>query len=273
MIYQRIVSTVAASAAVLSITWTSASGQWLDHKTRSIPRDADGKPNLTAPAPRTADGKPDLSGIWQPARDPTGTPGGVEGVVGPRYLIDITRDLKPEDVPFQPWAEALYKQRNADSRLGNPLIRCLPAGVPRLNAYTHPYKIVQTPELVVILYEAATMFRQIFVDGRELPKNPQPNWMGYSVGRWEGDVLVVETIGFNDQTWLDGSGHPHSEDMHLTERFTRQDFGHMDIGIVVDDPKAYTRPLTYVQPQVLLPDTDLLEYICAENAKPIGGVR
>jgi hypothetical protein len=271
--YRNIVSIVGALAAVLGVTWTSASGQWLDHKNRSTPRDADGKPNLKAPAPRTADGKPDLSGIWQPAPDSSGTPGGVEGIIGPRYLIDITRDLKPEDVPFQPWAEALYKQRNADSRLGNPLIRCLPAGVPRLNAYTHPYKIVQTPELVVILYEAATMFRQIFVDGRELPRDPQPTWMGYSVGRWDRDVLVVETVGFNDQTWLDGSGHPHSEEMRLTERFTRRDFGHMDIGIAVDDPKAYTRPLTYVQPQVLLPDTDLLEYICAENAKPIGGVR
>jgi hypothetical protein len=142
-----------------------------------------------------------------------------------------------------------------------------------LNAYTHPYKIVQTPELIVILYESLTMFRQIFVDGREHPKDPQPSWMGYSIGRWDGDVLVVETVGFNDQTWLDGSGHPHSEAMRLTERFRRRDVGHMDIDIVIDDPKAYTRPLQYVQPQLLLPDTDLIEYICAENAKPVEGPR
>jgi hypothetical protein len=201
--------------------------------------------------------------------DGTDKAGGVEGIVAPRYLIDITRDLKPEEVPFQPWAAELYKKRNDNFRRDNPLIRCLPAGVPRLNAYTHPYKIVQTPELIVFLYEAATMFRQIFLDGRELPKDPQPSWMGYSVGRWDGDTLVIETVGFNDQTWLDGSGHPHSEDMRLTERITRRDFGHLDVAIVIDDPKTYTRPLSYVQPQVLLADTDLIEFVCAENAKEI----
>jgi hypothetical protein len=185
-------------------------------------------------------------------------------------MIDIMRDFKPQDVPFQPWAAALYQQRNANLLRDNPLIRCLPAGVPRLDAYTHPYKIVQTPELVVILYESLTMFRQIFLDGRDFPKDPQPSWMGYSIGKWDGDVLVVETIGFNDRTWLDGLGHPHSEEMRLTERFKRHDFGRMDIEIVLDDPKAYTKPIAYTQPQVLLPDTELLEYICAENAKPMG---
>lgn len=134
-------------------------------------------------------------------------------------------------------------------------------------------KIVQTPELIVVLYESLTMFRQIFLDGRELPKDPQPAWMGYSVGRWEGDVLIVESSGFNDNTWLDGAGHPHSEAMRLTERFKRRDVGLMDIEIVIDDPKAYTRPLQYVQPQRLLPDTDLIEYVCAENAKEIGRPR
>jgi hypothetical protein len=258
-----------AIAAVLFVTWRPAAGQWVNQPTRGIPRTADGKPDLTAQAPRTADGKPDLSGVWQPSADPTGKPGGVEGIVAPRYMIDVTRDLKAAEVPFQPWAVALYMQRYDNFRLENPSIRCLPAGVPRLNAYTHPYKIVQTPELIVILYEAETMFRQVFLDGRHLPKDPQPSWMGYSIGRWEGDTLVVETVGFNDKTWLDGSGHPHSEEMRLTERFTRRDFGHLDVAIVIDDPKTYTRPLSYVQPQVLLPDTDLIEYVCAENAKEI----
>jgi hypothetical protein len=259
----------ALTAAALSIISTTAVGQWLNQPTRGIPRTADGRPNLAAAAPRTADGKPNLSGVWQPASDSNDRPGGVEGIVAPRYLVDITRDLRPEAVPFQPWAEALYQQRNANFRRDNPLIRCLPAGVPRLDAYTHPYKIVQTPELVVILYEAATIFRQIFVDGRALPKDPQPSWMGYSVGRWDGDALVVETVGFNDQTWLDGAGHPHSEEMRLTERFRRTDVGHMTIDVAINDPKTYTKPLTYVQPQILLPDTDLLEYVCAENAKEI----
>ena len=130
---------------------------------------------------------------------------------------------------------------------------------------------MQTPDLMVMLYESQTTFRQVFLDGRPHPKDPQPSWMGYSIGRWDGDTLVIETMGFNDQTWLDGWGHPHSEAMRLTERLTRRDFGHMDIEIVIDDPKAYTRPLRYVQSQVLQPDTDLLEYICTENMKPVGG--
>ena len=179
-------------------------------------------------------------------------------------------DHAPADVPFLPWARKLYEERNARARIDNPLIKCLPAGVPRLIAYTHPYKIVQTPTLIVMLYESSMIFRQIFMDGRDHPVDPQPSWMGYSVGAWNGDTLIVETIGFNDQSWLDGSGHPHSEQMRVTERWTRRDFGHMDVDVIIDDPGAYAKPLTYVQPQELLPDTDLIEYVCAENAQPIG---
>jgi hypothetical protein len=259
-----------ASALVLVVilcgTGVPVAAQWLKNPTQGLPRNADGTPNLAAAVPRSA-GKPDLSGIWQAAPDRTDPAGGVEGIVAPRYLIDITRDLKPQEIPFQPAAEALYKQRAAAFWRDNPLLRCLPGGVPRLDSYTHPYKIVQTPELIVILYESQTMFRQIFLDGRELPRDPEPSWMGYSVGRWDGDVLIVETAGFNDKTWLDGSGHPHSEAMRLTERFKRRDIGHMDIEIVIDDPAVYTKPLSYVQSQVLLPDTDLIEYICNENER------
>ena len=255
--------------AVMSLLTVPVTAQWLNEPTRGIPRTADGKPNLTAPAPRTADGRIDLSGIWQPMPDPRGRPGGVEGAVGPRYLIDVTVDYPPSEVPFQPWARDLYKSRNDNLRRDNPLIRCLPAGVPRLNAYTHPYKMVQTRDLVVVLYESMTTFRQIFVDGRQLPKDPEPAWMGYSVGRWDADVLVVESSGFNDQTWLDGAGHPHSDAMHLTERFVRRDFGHMDIEITIDDPKAYTKPLRYTQPQLLQADTELIEYVCGENSRTI----
>ena len=266
----------ASVVAVVTITQMAIglaapmAGQWVNHPTRGLPRTADGKPDLSAPTPRTRDGQVDLSGIWLSERDPKGTLGGIEGIVAPRYMINIMTDLKPGEVPFQPWAEALYKQRGANLFRDNPMIRCLPAGVPRLDAYTHPYKIVQTPELVVVLYESMTMFRQIFVDGRALPEDPEPSWLGYSVGKWDGDVLAVETAGFNDKTWLDGSGHPHSEAMRVTERFKRVNVGRMEVEIVIDDPKAYTKPLKYTQPQVLLPDTELLEYICAENAKPIG---
>jgi hypothetical protein len=262
---------LSAMAIVVSATCDAAAAQWPDHPSPRIPRTADGRPNLSAPAPRTADGKPDLSGIWQSARDPNGVAGGIEGIVAPRYMIDITKDLKPEEVPIQPWAAALHKQRVANSFRDNPMLQCLPAGVPRLNAYTHPQKIVQTPGLIVILYESMTLFRQIFMDGRALPKDPQPTWFGYSIGTWEGDTLVVHSTGFNDKTWLDGSGHPHSEAMHLVERFTRPDVGRMDIQITIDDPKAYAKPLTYTQRQHLLPDTELIEYICNENfQKPLG---
>jgi hypothetical protein len=259
----------AIAVALLLVVSGTASGQWLGYPAKNVPRNADGSPNLSAPAPRTANGRPDLSGIWQPTADPNDKAGGIEGIVAPKYLIDIMRDLKGA-VPFQPWAEKLYQERQANKLRDNPMIKCLPAGVPRLDAYTHPYKIVQTADLIVILYESQTMFRQIFTDGRSHPTDPEPSWLGYSIGRWEGDVLVVETTGFNDKTWLDGFGHPHSEAMKLTERFRRRDFGHMDIDITIDDPKAYTRPIRYVQPQRLEPDTELIEYVCNENAKPVG---
>src|SRR5262245_28887622 len=174
----------------------SVQAQWQDQPTKGLPRTADGKPVLSAPTPRTTGGRPDLSGIWLPAPDPDGRAGGVEGIVAPKYMIDIMRDFPPGQVPFQPWGAGMYKQRNDNSRLDNPQIRCLPAGVVRLNAYTHPYKIVQTPDLILILYESGTMFRQVFLDGRTHPKDPQPTWLGYSVGRWEGDTLVIETVGF-----------------------------------------------------------------------------
>jgi len=257
------------AALIVTVLGVPTAAQWIGYPSKGVPRAKDGKPNLSAPAPRTADGKPDLSGIWQATADPKGPAGGIEGIATPKYMIDITRDL-PGGAPFQPWAAQLFKERQDNKLRDNPMIRCLPAGVPRLDAYTHPYKIVQTPDLIVILYESQTLFRQIFTDGRKHPADPDPSWLGYSIGRWEGEVLVVETTGFNDQTWLDGFGHPHSDAMRLTERFRRRNFGQMDIEIVIDDPKSYTKPLQYVQPQTLLVDTELIEYICNENAKPVG---
>ena len=261
---------LAATAIVAIAACEAAFAQWPDYPSPRIPRKADGRPDRSAPAARTPDGKPDLSGIWKSESDPSGVLGGIEGIVAPRYMIDIMKDLAPDQVPIQPWAAALHRQRVADSFKDNPMLLCLPAGVPRLDAYTHPFKIVQTPGLIVILYESMTLFRQIFVDGRELPKDPQPTWLGYSIGAWEGDTLVVHTSGFNDKTWLDGSGHPHSDAMHLVERFRRRDIGNLDIEVTIDDPKAYTKSLTYTQRQTLLPDTDLIEYICNENfEKPL----
>jgi hypothetical protein len=226
--------------------------QWLNYPAPGIPRLADGKPNLSAPAPRTADGKPDLSGMWRRT---------------PNLLFYVTSDLKPGDT--QPWAEALYKQRADDYRRDSDSITCLPPG-PRasVSGTGSPMKIVQTPGLLLILHEYETIYRQIFTDGRQLPVDPNPAFMGYSVGHWDGDTLVVESAGFTDKTWLDLGGHAHSEALHVTERFQRRNFGHIDLEVAVNDPKAYTRPWTVRASLDLTPDTDLLEYVCEERSAP-----
>ncbi|HEY7333749.1 MAG TPA: hypothetical protein VH639_02620 [Bryobacteraceae bacterium] len=233
--------------------------QWLDYRTPGIPRTASGKANLTAPAPKADGGKPDLSGVW---------------ITNPEYFFDLAKDLKPEDVPMLPWALALQKEREANDHKSDPLAQCMPPGVPRIDTSNngealHPMKIVQTRSLVVLLYEtsANSTFRQIFLDGRPLPKDPQPTWLGYSVGKWEGNSLVAETTGFNGRAWLDTrKGRPQSEDARVTERFTRRDFGHMTLGITIDDPKAYGKPWSVELPYTLLPDTELIETYC-ENEK------
>ena len=224
--------------------------QWLNYPTPALPRTPDGKPNLSAPTPRMPDGTPDLSGIWEHLNSRTTA-----------YYLDV-------EIPWQPWAEALYKQRRADNEKDNPESRCLPRGLPKAEAFDL-HKIVQTPGLIVVLYEYGTTFRQIFIDGRELPKDPNPAWMGYSIGRWEGDTLVVGSNGFNGKAWMSGRGNPATEALHLTERIHRRDFGHMDIQITIDDPKAYTRPWTVTLHPELIPDTELIEFICNENERDL----
>src|ERR1700685_1363850 len=179
--------------------------QWLKLPDTSIPRTKDGKVNLAAPTPRKADGKADLSGIWI--------------VPGPKYLQNLAADLKPGDVPMQPWAAALTKERQAGLHaVEESDANCLPQGVPKINVTPVPFKIVQNPDEVIILYEAFGIYRQIFMDGRELPKDPKRSWMCYSVGKWDGDSLVVQTSGFNGKTWLDQVGHPATEALLVTER-------------------------------------------------------
>jgi hypothetical protein len=240
---------IAAVAAALTTTAT-VSAQWLNYPTAGIPRTPDGKPNLSAPVPRTHDGKPELAGLWRPSPGLTG---------------DIARNLKPGEVPFQPWAEELYKHRRATQSKDDPTANCIVGGVPRSDLVGYPFKILQVPGMVAILYEAVHSYRQIFTDGRPLPKDPNPAWFGYSTAHWEGDVLVVETSGFNDKGWLDNAGKPSTDQLKVTERFIRKDFGNMDIQITIDDPKAYTKPWTVTQPLAFQPDTELLEYICDEN--------
>jgi len=239
-------STALVVTVVAAVLTAPAGAQWLNYPTPGTPRLGDGTPNLSAPAPRTADGKPDLSGIWRGA--------------GPFYRFNIAEDLKPEDV--QPWAEALFLQRVRDSRKDSPLTRCLPVSVPFHNFFNLT-QIVQTPGFTLILYESPNSpHRIVFTDGRELPKDPNPTWLGYSVGRWEGDTFVVTTTGFNDKAWLDSGGHPQTESLRLTERMRRRDFGHMDLEMTLDDPKVFTRPVTIKRERQLAPDTELLEDVC-----------
>ena len=235
--------TITQMAIGLAAPAAPMAGQWVNHPTRGLPRTADGKPDLSAPTPRTRDGQVDLSGIWLSERDPKGTSAASKASSRRSYMINIMADLKPGEVPFQPWAEALYKQRGANLFRDNPMIRCLlPVCRVWMPTPTRT-RSFRRPSSSLSCTSRMTMFRQIFVDGRALPEDPEPSWLGYSVGKWDGDVMVVETAGFNDQTWLDGSGHPHSEAMRVTERFRRVNVGRMEIEIVIDDPKAYTKPL------------------------------
>jgi len=246
---------VAALALVVLFSSTVAA-QWVNYKTPGIPRLPDGKANLSAPAPRTADGKPDLSGIWRAGR--TGDYG---------YDYNVAANLKPEDI--QPWAEALRQQRVQDFRKDSPLARCLPVSVPFLN-FRGLSHIVQTPGLMVVLHESPNSpHRTIFTDGRELPKDINdlnPTWLGYSVGHWEQDTLVINSAGFNDEGWLDVGGHPQTESLRITERLRRRDFGHLEYEMTIDDPKTFAKPFTLRADKTLVPDTVLLEDIC-ENER------
>jgi hypothetical protein len=164
-----------------------------------------------------------------------------------------------------PWGQALYQQRQSNQGKDDPEGFCMPPGVPRVSGVPFPEKIIQTPSLVVILYETRTTFRQIFLDSHAVVHDPQPTWMGYSTGKWEGNTLVVQTVGFNDKTWLDDDGHPHSDAMRVTERFRRPNFGHMLIDITIDDAKTYAHPWTVTEEFQLSVDGELLEYVCNEN--------
>ena len=240
--------------AILLLACAPAAGQWANVPPPAVPRTPDGKPNLSAPAPRLPDGKPDLSGIWNP---PTG------------YLRNLARDLK-EEVPFQPWAKAVYAERAEGLHWKEePDANCLPQGVPKVLVAPAPWRIVQTPAVVFFIHEAFNWWWQAFMDGRRFVPHPDvsPTWHGYSTARWDGDALVVDSGGFNGKLGLDQLGKPSTESLHVTTRFHRKDVGHMDLQITIDDPGAYTRPWTVNVPVTLLPDTQLMEFVCLENEK------
>jgi hypothetical protein len=263
--------------------------QWPNYPTPGVPKGADGKPDLNGPVPRTADGHPDLSGTWTIATRPRPAPtdGSIPGQLplsptpppaaggiglGPRppgisQFFDIGSTLK-DGLPFTPWAKELRAQRKGENNKDNPDAHCLPLGLMQLHLHPQPRKIIQLPKLIVILYEAQAGVRQIFMDGRPLPKDdPQPWWYGYSIGHWDGDTLVVETTGFRDDVWLDVEGSPLTNTGKMTERFRRVNYGNMEIEITVEDPKAYTKPWTVMVKHRVMLDTDLIEFICNENEK------
>jgi hypothetical protein len=261
-----------AALAVLALT-VPLSAQWARHTPPGTPKNAEGKPDLTAPTPRTPDGKPDLSGVWvnggqgaagrraggppPPPADPTAPP-------TPTFF-NAGQNV-PGGLPFQEWAAELRKQRTATNAKDNPDAHCLPMGFLQFHMHPQPRKIVQSPHVTVVIYEANYGLRQIFTDGRPLPsEDANPTWEGYSIGRWEGDTLVVQSSGFRDGGWLDVNGSPFTDKLKLTERFTRLNYGTLRIDITVDDPKAYTKPWTVRMTQRLTPEDELIEFVCHEN--------
>ena len=261
--------------------------QWPSYPTPGVPRTPDGKPNLSAPAPKTPDGKPDLTGIWENARPPAQTAVPNVKTAGPNdgvlpvlqtnndFLALVKRSpfwnlgsSFKDGLPFQPWAAELHRQRVADDNKDNPDAHCLPMGMMQFHNHPEPRKMIQTPQVIVILYEANAGIRQIFTDGRPLPgKDADPWWYGYSTGHWEGDTLVVQSAGFRDLGWLDVEGSPLSDAAKITERYRRPDFGHLEIEVTIDDPKAYTKPWTVAVHQRIMVDTELIEFVCQENEK------
>jgi hypothetical protein len=266
--------TALLSVALLCALSPAIHAQWPKFSPPGIPKTADGKVNMTAPAPRTADGKPDLSGVWEtiPGRRPP----------GPQIAAEGTGELPPSGsifgnigdqieggAPYQPWAAELVKKRMADNSKDNPDAHCLPMGVMQMTSHPYPKKIIQTPTEVIIIYEGSgTTVREVLMDGRALPSKDdvEPWWNGYSIGRWEGDTLAIDTTGFMDDGWLDVRGSPLTSAGKLTERIRRPNYGSLIIEVTVDDPKAYTKPFTATVNNRLLSDTQLIEFVCVDKS-------
>ena len=256
----------ACAIAVLPAIPNAAAAQWANYLPPGVPKTTDGKPNLNVPAPHMPDGKPDLSGIWQNGPTGLGGPPSTDpGAPPAATFFNIGANIKG-GLPLRPWAADLLKQRNENHSKDNPDAHCLPMGLLQFHEHPQPRKIVQTRDLIVIIYEANYGLRQIFLDGRPLPNNdPQPWWYGYSVGRWDGDALVVETTGLRDAGWLDIQGSPLTDQAKITERYRRTNFGTLIVDVTIDDSKAYTRPFTVRFTQDLVADGELIEFVCNEN--------
>jgi hypothetical protein len=261
----------------------SVTAQWFDYPSPRAPRTAAGEVDLTAPTPRLVNGKPDLSGVWMTA-DPLCVIRGTAPVsellkTNPRsrtcpprtasfsrQSINMGMDM-PGGLPYQPWLATLVDERTANQAIDDPHIRCLPDFFLRAYGLPHFLKFVQTPDLLLMLNEYNGTYRQVFTDGRPLPDAPNPSWQGYSTALWEDDTLVVDSIGFRDDLWIDWGGSVVTGAAKIRERIRRPDFGHLEIEVTVDDPKAYTRPWSVVLRQQFAPDTELIDEICAEGER------
>ena len=258
-----------ASATTVAVVLSSPLlAQWPNHPDASVPRLANGDVDLNAPAPRTADGKPDLSGLWQGENAGRGgAPPAEADAPPPAGFRDVGQNIKG-GLPLTPMGQELLKARVANNSKDNPEAWCLPMGIVQFHTQGAPRKFVQTPKLLVILYEASSGIRQIFMDGRKAPTgDPQPWYYGYSTGRWEGDTLVVETTHMREDGWLDIIGSPLTDAATLTERIRRPTYGRMTIDVTVNDPKAYTRPWTVRVNQRIMPEQEIIEFICEENQR------
>ncbi len=276
--FPRRVAVACGIAVAVSVV---AHAQWLTHRTPGVPRLADGRVDVSAPAPRQADGTPDLSGVWQveatPEKEMRALFGKLNdiGVLGDnlqgdsKYFLNVLADFSPEASPMRPETAAQFERLSATRGRLSPTANCLPPGLTQADLAPAPLKIVQAPGVIVVLYENFGGHRQIYLDGRAFPPDPQPLWLGYSVGHWEGDTLVVDSRGFNDKSRLDALGHPHSESLHVVERFHRRDVGRMDVSLTVEDAAMYRRPFTVTAVDRLVPDSDVGEFYCAENEKDL----
>jgi hypothetical protein len=272
MSQRRVAATVVAGmVAALSAV---VSAQWFDYPTPNVPRLANGKVNLQAPAPRTADGKPDFSGIWLADNHLPCPPLLRDGddcqekTPLSAWAYHIDADLK-EGLPYQPWAADIAKARQAANSADDPHAKCLPSNPPRMFTLPHYQRVLQMPGLLTLLSEYNATYRLIYIDGRPLPVDPQPSWSGYSTAKWEGDTLVVQTNGLRDELWLDVAGNPMTDAATLTERIRRPNFGTLEIELTVNDPKAYTRPWTVTIRQMIVVDSDLIDEFCLEGMKPL----
>jgi len=266
--YRRHLQLITAAVAVfcVSLAASPVSAQWIGYPTANVPRKADGSVDMGAPAPRLANGKPDFSGIWISDRTKEGeeTPSDASNLGSSRLMQNLGADM-PDGLPYQPWLVPIVEERTANLAIDDPHIRCLPDNFLRAYGLPHMLKFVHTPDLLVVLNEMNAGYRQVFTDARPLPDDPAPSWQGYSSAQWSGDTLIVDTIGVRDDTWIDWNGSVLTEEGKVREEIRRPDFGHLEIRVTVDDPKAYTKPWSVTLKQRIVVDAELIDEICLEN--------